>query len=129
MQGQRWEGTRVPGTNRTYSRSTYNRKQRNFTCSVVLMHQQNQTERDTQMEKSHVKTGPFILCLVDAEGAQSLISYSTQIKNIIFKPSMVVPAGRSLGVQGQADLQSQFPASQGFTVRPCFKTNKTPKTK
>lgn len=34
------------------SRSTYNRKQRNFTCSVVLMHQQNsRRERDRQMEK------------------------------------------------------------------------------
>lgn len=42
----------VLGTNRNNSRSTYNRKQRNFTCSVVLMHQQNKRqERDRQMEK------------------------------------------------------------------------------
>lgn len=34
------------------SRSTYNRKQRNFTCSVVLMHQQNsRRERQTDGEK------------------------------------------------------------------------------
>lgn len=37
------EGTAgSPGTNRADGRSTYNRKQRNFTCSVVLMHQQNE---------------------------------------------------------------------------------------
>lgn len=42
----------VPGTHRDDGESTYNRKQRNFTCSVVLMHQQNQRqERDRQMEK------------------------------------------------------------------------------
>lgn len=34
--------------------STYNRKQRNFTCSVVLMHQSTDRERDRQMERRRV---------------------------------------------------------------------------
>lgn len=65
----------VPGTNRSDGRSTYNRKQRNFTCSVVLMHQQNQRqERDRQMEKkNHVKPRIFISRLVEVKAAKFLL--------------------------------------------------------
>lgn len=38
---------------RNTEESTYNRKQRNFTCSVVLMHQ-GQGERQTDGEKKSV---------------------------------------------------------------------------
>lgn len=76
---------------RTFNTSTYNRKQRNFTCSVVLMHQQNQRqERDRQTGKSHVKTRTFIFCLVDVRVAQFLISCEIQMKNITFKPGIAV---------------------------------------
>ena len=57
MLWRRWsregkEGTAKGPGGAGNSRSTYNRKQRNFTCSVVLMHQQNERrERDRQMEK------------------------------------------------------------------------------
>lgn len=36
--------------------STYNRKQRNFTCSVVLMHQKIRDRKQTDGEKNHVNT-------------------------------------------------------------------------
>lgn len=44
--------------------STYNRKQRNFTCSVVLMHQSMDRERDRQMERRRACEKAWILTLI-----------------------------------------------------------------
>jgi hypothetical protein len=35
--------------------------------------------------------------------------------------TQVAEAGRSLWVQGQPDLQSQYQDSQGYTEKPCLK--------
>lgn len=49
------------GSNR--EESTYNRKQRNFTCSVVLMHQSMDRERDRQMERRRACEKTWVLTL------------------------------------------------------------------
>lgn len=53
------------GKEKDYRReSTYNRKQRNFTCSVVLMHQSMDRERDRQMERRRVCEKTWMLTLL-----------------------------------------------------------------
>lgn len=49
---------------RNTEESTYNRKQRNFTCSVVLMHQSMDRERDRQMERRRACEKTWILTLL-----------------------------------------------------------------
>lgn len=49
---------------RNTGESTYNRKQRNFTCSVVLMHQSTDRERDRQMERRRVCEKTWMLTLL-----------------------------------------------------------------
>lgn len=49
---------------RNTEESTYNRKQRNFTCSVVLMHQSMDRERDRQMERRRACEKTWILTLI-----------------------------------------------------------------
>lgn len=83
------------------------------------------------MGKSHVmKTRTFIFCLADVRVAQFLKSCEIRIKNITIKPGIEVVhtfksgtlqaelwgwGGKGGGcLQGQADLQSQFWASQGY---------------
>lgn len=52
------------GKKRNRGESTYNRKQRNFTCSVVLMHQSMDRERDRQMERRRVCEKTWMLTLL-----------------------------------------------------------------
>lgn len=49
---------------RNTEESTYNRKQRNFTCSVVLMHQSTDRERDRQMERRRACEKTWIVTLI-----------------------------------------------------------------
>lgn len=49
---------------RNTGESTYNRKQRNFTCSVVLMHQSTDRERDRQMERRRACEKTWMLTLL-----------------------------------------------------------------
>lgn len=49
---------------RNTEESTYNRKQRNFTCSVVLMHQSTDRERDRHMERRRACEKTWILTLI-----------------------------------------------------------------
>lgn len=68
MQGQRWEGTKSPRDKQDLKQKYLQQKTEKFHL-LSSPDASTKSDRDTQMEKSHVKTGTFILCLVDVKVA------------------------------------------------------------
>jgi len=73
--------------------STYNRKQRNFTCSVVLMHQSTDRERDRQMERRRACEKTPILTLLWRRAASCPALSFRKIKDALVLHLLFLAAG------------------------------------
>lgn len=87
MRGQRREGTKSPRDKQDLQQKYLQQKTEKFHLLSSPDASTSQTERDTQTEKSRVKTGTFILCLVDVKVAYPWYHVTHKLKTSYSSPA------------------------------------------